>query len=225
MPVYNEAACVRKVIEEWLGALRTLRMSFVLHVIDDGSNDDTPQLLDALAVEAEEIQVTHQVNAGHGAAILHGYREATGAWVFQTDSDGELPASNFKRLWEEKDEVDGVRGLRPPAAGPGYRSLIRKLEPLAVALLFGRWHRDLNVPCRLYRREALQCMLDRLPPMPFAPNALLTAIAPTLHLHVSTVEVDYVGRAAGSSKLKWFSLSKACIKVMLDLLRTRVRCL
>jgi glycosyltransferase involved in cell wall biosynthesis len=223
MPVYNEAGCIRNVICDWLHALRELKIDFNLLVIDDGSTDETPAVLQELSAQEPELNVLRQANAGHGAAVLAGYRQAESDWVFQTDSDGELRATDFEKLWSHKDDVDGVRGLRPAKAGAAYRNVLRKMEPLPVALLFGRWHRDLNIPFRLYRREALQRMLEVLPKAPFAPNALLTALAPTRGLHIRTVEIGYAGRAAGTSKLKWFALSKACVNVVFDLLQARLR--
>ncbi len=225
MPVYNEAGCVRNVIGDWLDVLRSLEIRFCLMVIDDGSTDETATILDDMVATSPELHLLRQQNAGHGAAILNGYQQAESEWVFQTDSDGELPARDFEKLWVLREGADGVRGLRPSHAGAAYRTALRVLEPLPVALLFGRWHRDLNVPFRLYRKEALQVMIKKLSPRPFAPNALLTALAPGCSLDIRTVEISYEGRAAGASKLQWLSLSKACINVLVDLVRTRIRSL
>ena len=42
-------------------------------------------------------------NGGHGSTVLYGYRYAieNGAdYVFQTDSDGQTPPSEFDEFWE-----------------------------------------------------------------------------------------------------------------------------
>jgi hypothetical protein len=42
--------------------------------------------------------------------MVTGYREARGEWLFQTDSDGELPPSKFGVLWNHREEFDFLVG-------------------------------------------------------------------------------------------------------------------
>lgn len=101
MPVYNEAACIREVCAEWLAALRA-RGNSALLLVDDGSTDGTGETLDRLANEHPALTVIRQPDVGHGQAVLRGNRAAleTGCeWVFQVDSDGQLDAGDFSRLW------------------------------------------------------------------------------------------------------------------------------
>ena len=76
MPVYNEDHSIKKVVEEWLDALRTHCANFVLCLINDGSTDHSRKLIQSMAHLNPEIMVIDKENSGHGQSCLSGYREA-----------------------------------------------------------------------------------------------------------------------------------------------------
>lgn len=93
MPVYNGAAYVGQAIESVL-AQREVDVELI--VIDDGSTDDTPQIL---AGFGDRIRVLRQSNAGHVKARNNGARIATGEWLAFLDADDEwLPDKLIKQL-------------------------------------------------------------------------------------------------------------------------------
>ena len=98
MPVYNEAAALRAVVEEWVPVLARCTRDVTFCVVDDGSTDATPAVLRQLASEHPQIGVVRKRNTGHGRTCLHGYRLAVtrGArFILQIDSDGQCPAAGF----------------------------------------------------------------------------------------------------------------------------------
>ncbi len=66
MPVYNEEATVEAVIHEWISELRTLDITFVFCILDDGSSDGSLSVLQRAASLYREIQVIQKPNSGHG---------------------------------------------------------------------------------------------------------------------------------------------------------------
>lgn len=93
IPTYNNAATLLRVIGE------VLRYGLPLIVVDDGSTDDTPQLLASCADRITLL--THPHNRGKGAALLTGLREA-GRCGFDNaitlDSDGQHSASDIPQI-------------------------------------------------------------------------------------------------------------------------------
>jgi dolichol-phosphate mannosyltransferase len=107
IPVYNEEGCIEEVITSWGDFLTNYfnDKQFRILVINDGSKDNTPIILDKLASRLSYLEVVHQKNGGHGNAVLNGYRKAVSYqpnWVFQTDSDNQFRPEDFPHLWEHR---------------------------------------------------------------------------------------------------------------------------
>jgi len=74
IPMYNEAQIARQSVETVLSYLKELPDGFKLVVVDDGSQDNTRQLLEkCLAQEPQRLKlIFHQQNKGYGAALRTG---------------------------------------------------------------------------------------------------------------------------------------------------------
>jgi glycosyltransferase involved in cell wall biosynthesis len=93
IPVYNGAAYVRQAIDSVL-AQRDVRVELI--VIDDGSTDDTWQVLESYG---DAIRKERQANGGPDRARNLGARLATGDWLAFLDADDEwLPDKLAKQL-------------------------------------------------------------------------------------------------------------------------------
>ena len=66
--------------------------------MDDGSTDNTVALMRALAASDPRITVLTQANAGKGAALNLGIRQATGEVLMFVDADGIFSRSTVKRM-------------------------------------------------------------------------------------------------------------------------------
>jgi glycosyltransferase involved in cell wall biosynthesis len=88
IPVFNRASTLRRAVESVLAQdYRPLE----LIVVDDGSTDGTPELLDRMEDEADGLGVplirVRQENRGVSAARNTGIRLARGRWIALLDSD------------------------------------------------------------------------------------------------------------------------------------------
>lgn len=201
LPVYNEAALVGGVVEAWVRELTCLNVDYELLLYDDGSVDDTPRILDALAARYPSVLVRHHPNRGHGPTILRGYRESLGEWVFQADSDGEIDVSGIRGLWDQRSAHDFMVGRRVDRAAPWTRRLISAVSSLAVRLLFGGGIHDVNSPFRLMRTARLRELLAEVPDDAFAPNVMLSGLAVARGLRVLEHPVRCVPRRSEAGSL------------------------
>jgi glycosyltransferase involved in cell wall biosynthesis len=114
-PMYNEEATALAFYERLRATLDDV--PFELVVVDDGSTDSTPQLLDRLAAEDPRVRVVYlSRNFGHQTAITAGLDHARGDAVVMIDADLQDPPEVIPRLLERwrrgADVVYAVRRRR-----------------------------------------------------------------------------------------------------------------
>ena len=100
IPSYNAAKdmdhCITSILE---GSGYAEDVEIV--IVDDGSHDETPAKADAWAARYPSIvRAVHQVNGGHGIAVLSGLREARGTYYKVVDSDDWLDAQALATMLE-----------------------------------------------------------------------------------------------------------------------------
>lgn len=95
VPAYNVEQWIKRCIESIVNqSYRNLEII----VIDDGSTDNTPDLLDMLAKMDERISVIHQKNSGLVAVREKGISLAKGTYVGFVDGDDVVEADMYERL-------------------------------------------------------------------------------------------------------------------------------
>jgi glycosyltransferase involved in cell wall biosynthesis len=107
IPVYNEQAHVTHVLE------KVRRYAENILVVDDGSTDQTPQLVAGQLVEA----VRHAVNRGYGRSIRDAFRWAQCYefdWLITMDCDEQHEPESLPDFYKaiEADKADVISGSR-----------------------------------------------------------------------------------------------------------------
>jgi dolichol-phosphate mannosyltransferase len=176
IPLYNEEQNLSALLNDWQDVFRATGVPYRVILIDDGSKDQSLAVLQNMQKNNATLTVRTQPNAGHGPAILKGYRMALDAeWVFQIDSDHQLDTAAFRILWDNRDNYDLLLAERSAKNASLPRQCISEISKGIVHLFFGRSVNDVNTPYRLMRSERLKEALERVPGNSFAPNILLTS--------------------------------------------------
>jgi hypothetical protein len=167
------------------------------------------------------MRIIHQANRGHGPTILNGYRQALSLapWVFQCDSDDEMPADSFGRLWEMRRQADAVLGYRQNRRQTLQRRMITSVSRLTVGMFFGGGVTDVNAPYRLIRVSVLSRILEHIPPDTFAPNLMVSGGLSLLHARVVNVPVPSRPRRSGRVSIVRWGLWKASVRSFLQTVR------
>lgn len=227
MPVYNEEEIVGEVAESWLGVLDGLGIEYELVAIVDGATDSSEQVLRAVAERHPRLVVDVKANSGHGPTILRGYRRGavTADWVFQTDSDDEMPAASFGELWEHRHSVDAVIGIRTNRNQSTGRRAITRAARFTARLAFGCRLADVNCPYRLMRSSALAPLLALIPDDSFAPNVGLSGMLARSGARLAEVPVPHHDRTTGMVSILGLKALRAAIRSFgqtVRLSRTRI---
>ena len=107
IPVYNcEASPLRRCLQR----VFALGDSFEILVIDDGSTDETPKVLEEMKKQMPSLQVIRQSNTGVSGARNAGIVKATGKWVVFCDADDELDPGALKTNLQTMEQCNADYG-------------------------------------------------------------------------------------------------------------------
>jgi len=155
-PAYNDAGTIASLVISAVKVAATLTPDYEVIVVNDGSSDDTPRILDELAhLYPGHVRIVHhQKNRGYGGALRTGFATATKDFVFYTDGDAQYDPSEMVVLWNKMaDDVDWVNGWKISRSDPFHRIVIGRVYHHTVKLLFGLKVRDVDCDFRLMRRR------------------------------------------------------------------------
>lgn len=101
-PVYG----VEKYIDQFLESIRNQTFKDLeVILVDDGSPDRCPEILDRFAESDERYRVIHQKNGGVSVARNTGIAAATGEYIYIVDSDDWLTPDAVELLCNKMDET------------------------------------------------------------------------------------------------------------------------
>lgn len=158
-PAYNDSGTIASLVIRAVQVAAALTPNFEVIVINDGSRDATPLILDELAAQyPEHVRVVHHpVNRGYGGALRSGFQAASKDLVFYTDGDAQYDPAEMRLLWERMaPEVGWVNGYKISRSDPFHRIVIGRVYHHTVKTLFGLRVRDVDCDFRLIRRSVFE---------------------------------------------------------------------
>lgn len=156
-PAFNEASNLPELLESAIKAGEQLGLTFEVVVVDDGSRDESAQIVSAWTRRDPRIRsVQHATNQGYGAALRAGLRAARGRLVFFSDADLQFDLRELAHLLDHADEFEIVAGYRSPRRDPWARRVIAAVWGLAVRRLFDLGIRDIDCAFKVFHRDVLE---------------------------------------------------------------------
>jgi dolichol-phosphate mannosyltransferase len=219
MPVYNEKDSIGEAVREIQTIVLDLVPGSELIVVNDGSTDETKDVLNELAQKDHRVHVVTQPNGGHGAALRNGMQLAQGEYMLLVDSDRQIPIEAFTELWPEAKTCDMLMGIRVVRHDPPTRIYLTKFVRQVVKALFGVSIRDANVPFKILKRSLWLDAIACIPEGSLAPSLFLAIFALQKKYNVVLREVPHRERQSGVSSIRHFKLLKFCLKSFGQLLK------
>lgn len=225
MPAYNESENIKVTVEEWHEVVACLnrtgkdKIEAKLVIANDGSKDNTFEIMDGLTKQHSHFIALDKPNSGHGATVLYLYRYAieNGAdYVFQTDSDGQTNPSEFWQMWKNRERYDFQIGYRKGRQDGVGRVFVTKTLRLVVWLMFHEWVTDANTPFRLMRSDKLQTIMNVIPQDYFLCNVAISAIAVKWKYAVKFYEITFKPRQGGVNSINMKRIFKIGWKALED---------
>jgi glycosyltransferase involved in cell wall biosynthesis len=165
VPAKNEAENLPQLTFEIVQALRPLCRSgalgltaFEVLIIDDGSTDQTPDVLSELIDSYPELKWLRLASTqGQSSAIVAGIRAARGNWIATLDADLQNDPADLVRLWRALPGYDGALGWRVSRQDVRSKRIISRLANRVRNVVFGQKIHDTGCSVRIFpRTTALQ---------------------------------------------------------------------
>lgn len=212
LPIYNESGNLRLFIPELSEALLSMGRSYEIIAVDDGSSDDSVDVLRELKKDEPNLRIVRfRRNFGQTAGFAAGFDLARGLYVITMDADGQNDPADIPRLLDVmiEGDYDIVSGWRQQRKEP---FLSRRLPSMIANRIIGsstgvELH-DYGCSLKIYHRDVAKHvnLYGEL-------HRFIPALASGLGVRVAEVAVNDRPRRYGKSK---YNISKT-VRVVLDL--------
>jgi glycosyltransferase involved in cell wall biosynthesis len=205
VPAYNEAATVGALLD----AVWALELEKQIVVVDDGSTDDTPEIIERWREGRDGVVFLRQANRGKGSAVRAAIPHADGDICVIQDADLEYDPADVPALIEPiqrgvADVVYGSRlsGGRPQRAYLFWHLVGNRFLSLLTNLLYNTTLSDMETGYKAFRTEVLRSL--ELRQNDFAIEPEITAKICKRKLRVYELPIAYYGRTyAEGKKITW----------------------
>jgi glycosyltransferase involved in cell wall biosynthesis len=172
IPVYNEAGTIEEVIRR----VQKTELANEIVIVDDGSTDKTPELLDAIKRQKNIKVLCHERNLGKGAAVRSGIAAAHGDVLLIQDADLEYDPREYPNLLRPLEEglADVVYGSRFLGAARRpilfWNMVANRILTLVTNILYNNILSDMETGYKVFRREVAEHMTLRAHGFEFEPE-------------------------------------------------------
>ena len=220
MAAFDEEDALPACVDRTLGFLREHIPDGELIIVDDGSRDGTPALIDRLAaVHPGRVVALHlEKNSGMGAALLRGFAAARKEWVTIMPADGQIDAYELLDFFAaaERTGADLVTSLyRNREYTPARWALSLGLRALTTVIVGTRARTE---GIYMLRRSVLAQLGARS--HSFLLNLEIPIRAKRGGFKVETIHMNVHERIAGASKATSFGRIR---QTFTELFRLRVQ--
>ena len=185
IPAYNEATRIGATIERVLTHLQHRGWDAEVLVVNDGSTDDTAQIVQSYASQTSCLRLLENPgNRGKGYSVRNGVLHANGEVILFSDADLSSPIEEADKLFAAlaagADVAIGSRWLRvelQTQRQPLHRQLFGRMFNLALRLILGLKYRDTQCGFKAFSRRAAQSIfpLQHIERWGFDPEILYLA--------------------------------------------------
>jgi glycosyltransferase involved in cell wall biosynthesis len=198
LPAYNEEENIEAVVRRATTVLPDVVRDYEVVVVNDGSRDRTPEIIDRLAAENPKVHpVHHEVNRHYGGALRSGFAAATGDLIMFMDSDRQFDIADITALLPYVPHYEIVAGYRIKRQDPAHRLLFAKMFDLAVLILFRLRIHDIDCAFKIYDAELLKSFDLQMPGALI--NTEMLALAKRRNARIVQVGVHHYPRQAGQA--------------------------
>jgi dolichol-phosphate mannosyltransferase len=156
IPAYNEQEVVPELLRRIEPAMKLTGKSFEVIVIDDGSTDDTPRMLNEAMKDRPWLRVLRMNrNCGQSAAFDAGFKAAKGQIIATIDADLQNDPEEISRLLPMLDGNDMITGWRKQRQDSAFRLFQTRMANRIRNWISKETIQDSASSLKVYRRHCV----------------------------------------------------------------------
>lgn len=208
IPIFNEAKNIAALHAEVCDVIKTIPGGFEILIVNDGSTDDTAQVLKQLSPARV---ITLRRNYGQTAALDAGFKHSRGEWIITMDGDGQNPPHEIPKLLRAQEErgVDVVSGWRKERNDPHAKYFISRGANVLRKIFIDDGIHDSGCTLKLYRRECFED-LDLFGEM----HRFIPGMLRWQGFTIGEVVVEHRARRYGTSKYNVLRIVKGLVDMI-----------
>lgn len=225
MPVYNEAASIKSVIEENYHHIILKLDDAVFVICEDGSTDGTKTVLTSIEKEKKIPLYLFMDNSRKGYvkavkdAINIAARKAK--YLIFLDSDGQYYPEDFWKLYKHIGDADIIMGQRINRSEPWYRKILSKGINILAKILFGVKCKDLTSAFRIMDANTAKHIANAVKYSKYNFWSEFTVRANTYNIRMKEEPIRYRERKNGITQVyKPSKIPKIVLNELSALIRT-----
>jgi glycosyltransferase involved in cell wall biosynthesis len=215
IPVYNEEENLKELYEKLSNVLRLITENFELIFVDDGSTDNSFNILKGINTEDKKVKVIKfRRNFGQSAALAAGFDYSKGNVIITIDGDLQNDPEDIPQFLKKiSNGYDIVSGWRVDRKDPFFtKKLPSKLSNWLASKLTGVNLHDFGCTLKAFRREVVE-NINLYGEM----HRYIPALASWMGVSIAEVKVRHHPRQHGKSK---YGITRL-IRGMLDLITVK----
>jgi len=215
VPVYNERESLPPLFEKVHAVMTRHGKPWEIIFVNDGSQDGSEDVLNALAAKHPEVKVIHfRRNFGQTAAMMAGFDFATGEVIIPMDGDGQNDPEDIPKMLAKLDEgYDVCSGWRKDRQDNALqRNIPSIMANNLISAVSGVKLHDFGCSLKAYRAEVIKGVR-----LYGEMHRFLPIYAKWHGARIVEIPVNHYARTAGSSK---YGLERV-LKVLMDLMTVK----
>ena len=214
VPVFNEENALPSLAPCLIELCRSRGWMTVF--VNDGSVDNTGQILDHLSTSPEVRVLHHKINRGYGGALKTGISHVTTPFLVTMDGDGQHSPNDIDKILQFaiESDADMVVGKRDGRVGSStYRTFGKFLIRTFTKILMPLPITDLNSGFKFYRTEFAKRYMTVCPDS-MAFSDVITLVFLSEHTLVLEYPIQVSPRHGGQSMINTFTALDTVIQVL-----------